>query len=156
MNENQAHAQTIPDSPAAVIRRPGEGERFQRSNRTVTIKADLPQLSIHEIEFDTTFEVAPHTHDHVDALLVLDGEIELLGGTQPERAEPGTVVAVPPGTPHGFRNPGPRRVRLLILHAPDGGFSQLIRETRPPAHTRDQLTALAQSADLRPRPKELR
>ena len=121
-------------APAPIIRRPGEGERFQRSNRTVTIKADLPHLSIHEIEFDTTFEVAPHTHAHVDAMLVLDGEIELLGGTRPERIGAGTVVAAPPGTPHGFRNPGPRRARLLILHAPDGGFSEQIRQTQPTAN----------------------
>lgn len=118
-----------PRSPGTTICRPGEGERFVRSNRTVTIKADLPQLSIHEIEFDTTFEVPPHTHDHVDAVLVLDGEIELLGERDATRVGPGTVVAVPPGTPHGFRTPGAGRARLLILHAPDGGFSKVIRTT---------------------------
>lgn len=114
MSKNQSDTEAIAQIPAAIIRRPGEGEHFQRSNRTVTIKAELPQLSIHEIEFDTTFEVTPHTHDHVDAMLVLDGEVELLAGTQAERVGPGTVVAVPPGTPHGFRNPGLRRARLAI------------------------------------------
>ena len=113
-----------------IIRRPSEGERFTRGNRTVTIKVDLPQLSIHELEFDTSFHVPPHTHDHVDAMLVLDGEIELLGGPLVTRVSAGTLIAVPPGTPHGFRNPGPDRARLLILHAPDGGFSDLIRATR--------------------------
>lgn len=113
----------------AIICRPGEGERFVRSNRTVTIKADLPQLSIHEIAFDSTFEVPPHTHVHVDAMLVLDGEIELLSGAEIIRVGPGTVVAVPPGTRHGFRNPGPGRARLLTLHAPDGGFAAVIRAT---------------------------
>jgi hypothetical protein len=46
---------------ATIIHPPGEGKRFQRANRVVTIKVDLPELSIHEIEFDPTFEVAPHT-----------------------------------------------------------------------------------------------
>jgi quercetin dioxygenase-like cupin family protein len=113
----------------AIVRRPGEGERFVRSNRTVTIKADLPQLSIHEIELDPTFHVSPHTHDHVDAMVVLHAEIELLGADEVTRVGTGTVVAVPPGAPHGFRKPGPDRVRLLILHAPDGGFSEQIRTT---------------------------
>lgn len=133
MDENQARRQASPHTLTPIIRRPGAGERFQRSNRTITIKAALPQLSIHEIEFETTFEVPPHTHNHVDAMFVIDGEVELLGGPEPVRLGPGSVLAVPPGTSHGFRNPGPQRVRLLILHAPDGGFSQLIRETRPAA-----------------------
>jgi hypothetical protein len=41
---------------AAIVRPPGEGERFERANRVVTIKVDLPDSSIHEIEFEPTFE----------------------------------------------------------------------------------------------------
>ena len=59
MNTNR-HAPTL----APIVRPPGEGERFERANRVVTIKADLPEISIHEIEFDSTFEVPPHAHDH--------------------------------------------------------------------------------------------
>ena len=124
MNTNR-HAPTL----APIVRPPGEGERFARANRVVTVKADLPEISIHEIEFDSTFEVPPHTHDHVDAMLVLEGEIDLLGETGGRRVGPGTIVAVPAGTPHGFRNPSPRRARLLILHAPDDGFSAIVRAT---------------------------
>lgn len=114
---------------APIIRPPGEGERFQRDDRVVTIKVDLPEISIHEVEFDPTFAVPPHAHDHVDAMLVIDGEIELLGVMGGRRVGSGTIVAVPAGTRHGFRNPGPGRARLLILHAPDGGFSALVRAT---------------------------
>ncbi|HET9103709.1 MAG TPA: cupin domain-containing protein [Solirubrobacteraceae bacterium] len=112
-----------------VIAGPGAGQHFVRDNRTVTIRLDLPQLSVHEIEFDTTFEVPPHRHEHVDAMLVLDGEIELLGGAQALRLGPGTLVAAPPGVAHGFRNPGPGRARILALHAPDGGFAAMVRAT---------------------------
>jgi quercetin dioxygenase-like cupin family protein len=88
-----------------------------------------PRFSIHEIEFDPTFEVPPRAHNHVDAMLVIDGEIELHGALCGRRVGPGTVVAVPARTQRGFRNPGPRRARLLILHAPDGGFSAMVRAT---------------------------
>ena len=115
-------------APLVVIHQ-DEGERFVRANRTVTIRLDLPQLSIHEIEFDTTFEVTAHSHDHVDVMLVMDGEIELLGDTPPQRVGVGTIVAAPPGTRHGFRNPGPGRARILALHAPDGGFAAIVRAT---------------------------
>lgn len=126
---NQATQGQTPRAPRTIICRPGAGEQFVRSNRTVTIKADLPQLSIHEIAFDTTFEVPPHTHTHVDAMVVLEGEVELLGDAEATRVGPESVVAVPPGEQHGFRNLGPGQARLLILHAPDGGFSDVIRGT---------------------------
>jgi quercetin dioxygenase-like cupin family protein len=112
-----------------MISRPGDGERFDRENRAVTIRIDLPQLSIHELEFDTTFEVARHTHEHVDTMYVLDGEVEFLAGDAVVRAGPGTLFTAPPGAPHGFRNPGPDDARVLILHAPDGGFAEMIRQT---------------------------
>jgi quercetin dioxygenase-like cupin family protein len=114
---------------AAIISRPGEGERYIRDNRVVTIKVDLPELSIHEVDFDPTFEVSPHTHDHVDTLYVVEGEIEFLDGNCVVRAGPGTLLAAPAGAKHGFRNPGPGRARILVLHAPDSGFAEVIRST---------------------------
>ena len=112
-----------------TISRPSDGERFDRDNRTVTIRIDLPQISIHLLEFDTTFEVAQHTHEHVDAMYVLEGEIEFVSGDDVVRAGPGTLMVAPPGAPHGFRKPRPHTARVLILHAPDGGFSEMIRRT---------------------------
>jgi len=111
-----------------VISGPGEGERFDRGDRVVTIKAELPQLSVNEIAFDPTFDVAPHRHgDHVDAFYVLEGEVEFVLESEIVRAGPGTFVAAAPGTLHGFRNPGPERARLLNLHAPDAGFVDSLR-----------------------------
>ncbi len=116
--------------PDVLVCEAGAGERFVRENRVVTIRVELPQLSIHEIEFDSTFEVSPHTHEHVDAMLVLDGSVDLLGASAPLRVNAGTIVAVPPGVRHGFRNPGPGRARILVFHAPDGGFAEVVRSTR--------------------------
>jgi quercetin dioxygenase-like cupin family protein len=107
---------------------PGGGEPFERSNRVVTILGEFQQLSVNEIEFDTTFEVPRHRHDdHVDAFYVLAGEVEFLLADGSVRAGPGTFVAAPPGTLHGFRTDGPGRARFLNLHAPDAGFAGSIR-----------------------------
>jgi quercetin dioxygenase-like cupin family protein len=74
-----------------VVSFPGDGERFERGNRTLTIRIDLPGLSVVEIEFDDTFSVDPHTHDdHVDSFYVLDGEVEFTVGDKTVRAGPGT------------------------------------------------------------------
>jgi quercetin dioxygenase-like cupin family protein len=111
-----------------VVSGPGDGERLERDIRTITIRVDLPGLSINEIEFDERFAVDPHAHDdHVDAFYVLEGEVEFTVDEEVVRAAPGTLVAAPPGTRHGFRNPGPGRARVLNLHAPDAGFADSIR-----------------------------
>src|SRR5262249_33499001 len=79
----------------AVISRPGEGERFERGDHAVTIKAALTELSVNEIAFDSTFDVSPHTHDdHVDAFYVLEGTVEFTLGDQSVQAGPGTFVAI--------------------------------------------------------------
>ena len=112
----------------AIVSGPGGGERFDRGNRVVTIVGETSELSVNEIEFDPTFSVDAHTHaDHVDAFYVLEGEVEFALGGETIRAGPGTFVAVPPGTVHGFRNPGSARARLLNLHAPDAGFADSVR-----------------------------
>jgi mannose-6-phosphate isomerase-like protein (cupin superfamily) len=108
--------------------RPGEGERFVRENRVLTILGDVEQLSVIEIAFDATFAVEPHVHgDHADSFYVLEGEVEFTVDDEIVRAGPGTFVLAPPGTRHGFRNPGPGEARVLNLHAPDAGFADGIR-----------------------------
>ena len=114
-----------------IVSRPGDGERFERSNRTLTIRSELPGISILEIEFDGTFSVDPHTHDdHVDSFYVLEGEVEFTVGDDIVRAGPGTVLSAPPGARHGFRSAG-GTARVLNIHAPDAGFADSIRGYKP-------------------------
>ena len=117
--------------PEPVVSGPDDGERHERDNRTITIRVDLPGLSINEIEFDETFVVPPHEHDdHVDAFYVLDGEVEFTVGEDTILAGPGTLLAAPPGARHGFR--GVRgTARVLNFHAPDTGFVASLRAYRP-------------------------
>ena len=111
-----------------VVSGPEDGERFDRGNRVVTLKGDLPELSVNDIAFDPDFAVDPHRHDdHVDSFYVLGGEIEFTLEDRALRAAPGTWVSAPPGTLHGFRNPGPGRARVLNLHTPDAGFAASVR-----------------------------
>jgi quercetin dioxygenase-like cupin family protein len=124
---DQHPPEDAPGGEPVVVRRDG-GERFERGNRVVTIRFDLPQLSLVEIEFDPSFEVTPHMHDdHVDSFYVLDGEVEFLFADAPVRGGPGTFVAAPPRTVHGFRSANGERARVLNLHAPDAGFADWIR-----------------------------
>jgi quercetin dioxygenase-like cupin family protein len=106
-----------------IVSRPGEGELLVRNNRSLLVRVDHPGLSVIEISFERTFGVPHHTHDdHVDAFYVLEGHVEFLTEGESIIGGPGTFVAVPPNTVHGFANPGPGPARILNFHAPDAGF----------------------------------
>jgi quercetin dioxygenase-like cupin family protein len=113
-----------------VVIRPDEGERLQRAGvSSHRVLAELPEFEAIELSFEADWEgVEPHSHDdHVDSFYVLEGEVEFLVEGRTIRAGPGTYVAVPQGVTHGFRNPGPGRIRVLNIHAPDVGFIERIR-----------------------------
>jgi quercetin dioxygenase-like cupin family protein len=62
-----------------------------------------------------------HTHPPDEAFYVLAGEFEVSGvgaDGQPfaERATPGSVIYVPPGAPHTFKNVGATPGRLLAVY----------------------------------------
>ena len=113
----------------AIFLRAGEGERVEHETTSHLIKAELPELSLFEMTFAPEFEgVDPHTHDGlVDAFLVLAGQVDFIVGDEVRRAGPGSFLAAPPGTRHGFSNPGPELLRVLNLHAPDRGFAGRLR-----------------------------
>lgn len=112
------------DVGQGVLLGPGEGERL---GEYIVVKLELPQVSVNEVNRSGPFEGAgPHFHkEHVDVFYVLEGELEVINGTETVRAGPGTSVVVPPGIVHGFRGPGD--ARYLNIHAPDGGFIEYIR-----------------------------
>ena len=72
--------------------------------------------------------VDPHTHaDHADCFYVLDGQAEFTLDGETLRAGPGSFVAAPIGTVHGFRNAGDGELRMLNIHAPATGFAERLR-----------------------------
>jgi mannose-6-phosphate isomerase-like protein (cupin superfamily) len=113
-------------SVSAIVLGPGEGERL---NERIVVKAELPEISINEVNVGPDFEgPGPHFHrEHVDAFYVIEGQLEFINGTETVLAGPGTSVAVPPGIVHGFTNPGPGRARYLNIHGPDSGFIEYLR-----------------------------
>jgi quercetin dioxygenase-like cupin family protein len=114
----------------AVFTDPPEAETIEHETSLHKVLCDLPQLTAIDMSFQPEFEgVDPHTHpDHVDAFYVLEGQVEFRVGDEPRIAGPGTFVAAPPGSVHGFRHAGPEPIRFLNLHAPPGGFLDRLRD----------------------------
>jgi quercetin dioxygenase-like cupin family protein len=112
-----------------IVSRPGEGERHERADGYRLIRVETEQLSVIEFEFDESLVIEPHVHDdHVDSFLVLEGEVEFTVGDETVVLGPGSFVAAPLGTWHGFRGIG-GRARMLNFHTPDAGFTDLVRRT---------------------------
>ena len=113
----------------AILQPGGEGERVEHRDTSHLIKAELAELSVFEMSFGPDFEgVDPHTHDDlVDAFLVLEGAVDFVTGEDTHRVGPGTFLAAPPGSRHGFSNPAAGVLRMLNLHAPDAGFAGRLR-----------------------------
>ena len=65
--------------------------------------------------------IAPrHVHLNDDeAWYVLEGTLRVQSGENEIEAPAGSAVLVPRGTPHTFWNPGPGRVRYLLIMAPN-------------------------------------
>lgn len=63
--------------------------------------------------------VFPHWHeDFEEVFYVLDGQIDYLAGQGWTTAQAGSVVFVPPGVIHAFRNTSTRTARHLVAVAP--------------------------------------
>ena len=79
-------------------------------------------FSVVEVSSPPGMFVPPHTHRVEDEVFfVLEGTYEFTLPTGPLIAPAGTLVYVPKGVLHGFRNAGDAPARLLDLHTP-GGF----------------------------------
>jgi len=63
----------------------------------------------------------PHIQrDDAEAFYVLEGEFEFMVAGQVARSGPGTFHYIARGVPHGFRNPGDKPAKMLILNLPGG------------------------------------
>jgi quercetin dioxygenase-like cupin family protein len=59
-------------------------------------------------------QVPPHSHRaEEESYFVLAGELLLRLGDQEHSLRQGDFAHVPPGTPHGYRNPGPQTAQFL-------------------------------------------
>jgi mannose-6-phosphate isomerase-like protein (cupin superfamily) len=58
-----------------------------------------------------------HHHPYDETFIILEGHVLVQVGDETVEGGPGDIVIGPPGVPHGFRNLGPGRARLVCIHA---------------------------------------
>ena len=89
--------------PGDGDRRPGRGTAL----REIIAASDTGgRWSLGEVVAEADESVATHIHPgEPEAIIVLEGEIELHGATGVARLGPGDLVFIPPDTEHGLRTP---------------------------------------------------
>ena len=124
------------DPAAIVIARTGgvDGEPItDRPGRRVTLLADTDHLTLTEFDYGPGQRGAsPHVHhDHADAFLVLEGELEVTFESGPLQAQAGTFVLIPPDVVHSFDNTSDASAHFFNIHAPACGFGDYLRGRNP-------------------------
>lgn len=121
--------------------KPGAGRAIGHQVTLKVGEVHTPNMLAVECRFAPGFDVGAHLHaTHEEIFYVLEGEVELFAfeptvrtsepgswtnwesssGEKVARATPGSVLYVPRGTPHGFRNPGLVPMRFLLVATPAG------------------------------------
>ncbi len=91
------------------------------------------QFSLAEITCPPGTVVPNHLHVAMDEIFyIIEGTAEFTSGERVEYLEKGSLVFVPRGVAHGFRNTGSAPVRLFDAHTP-AGFEDFFREAGVPA-----------------------
>ena len=102
---------------------PGNGKNYDLYLNHAFVKVsgqDTDGLySIIEDKLEPGFRLEPHLHrERIETFYILEGEVEFVVGDETFVASTGTVVHVPPNTPHGIKADTPSR--LLIVCSPAG------------------------------------
>ena len=114
-------------SEDVIVRGPGEGRTLLvGGGDRVTYKVRSAETGGNYFCFEvsTTPGFGPplHRHDYRELFYVLEGEydftVERGGRLEKLTCGPGTAIAVPPNTPHTFKNDTDRPARLLFVHQP--------------------------------------
>lgn len=61
-------------------------------------------------------EVGLHVHPYHEVFVLIEGQAEYRRGEERIEAGPGTVIVIPPETPHGFENTGDLPLVQLGIH----------------------------------------
>jgi quercetin dioxygenase-like cupin family protein len=108
---------------------PGGGETLRfLDDSLLVLKTDAGALTHYEYIAAPSAKGSPqHIHEgHDETFYVVEGQFEFTLGTKTVIADPGSFLLVERGQPHGFRNMGPSRGRIVGTFG--STFAQYFRE----------------------------
>lgn len=144
----------VPSFDDAIVVREAEAEVLGMAQLSTRLLADSDAtggtLSVMRTTMGEDIEGArPHTHSKsAELFYVLDGQLQLLAGSQVITAGKGDLVVVPPNMAHAFATTPGHRADFLIVQAPGlarFGYFRLVERLR---RGEAQLSELLASQEL--------
>lgn len=138
----------------AAYVRPGEGRAvWVPGGQLLTYKVTAEQTggaySLFEGTVPPQYGTPPHIHHREDeSFYVVEGEFEFLRDGETVRAGAGSLVYVPRGSLHAFKNVGEGRGRLLMSQTPGGLHERFFEEVGEEATDRTTPPAAKDEPDL--------
>lgn len=111
--------------PAVSVMGPGDGETIVLGTTRMRVLEDGSHTG-HRLAIAESV-LAPHTQgppqhrhaQHDEGFYILSGTVRFTVGDEDHDATAGTLVMVPPGTPHTFANPSDQPAVMLSTFTPD-------------------------------------
>ncbi len=128
-----------PSSTGTVRVGPGEGQTVRMPRlQLITRKVDSEQTggaySLFEVVVGPSGGSQPHVqHREDECFYMLEGEFEFIVEGARIEAGPGSLVYVPKGNLHAFRNTGETTGRMLVSQTPGGLYEGFVEEVGTPA-----------------------
>jgi quercetin dioxygenase-like cupin family protein len=136
---------------------PGEGRTVLAGMDMVTFKMTDREsggkYSIFEITTPPQSGPPPtlHTHPPQETFYTLEGEYEIYGlaadGPYTIKATPGSMIYIPAGVPHSYRNAGDVLARALLVFSP-AGMEQFFAESGTPVVDKANPPVLEEPIDM--------
>jgi len=139
---------------AATYVGPGEGRAlWMPGGQLLTYKVTAEQTggaySLFEDTVPPRYGTPPHIHHREDeSFYVVEGEFEFSRDGETTRAGAGSLVYVPRGSLHAFKNVGEEKGRLLISQTPGGLHERFFEEIGQEATDRNTPPAAQDPQDL--------
>ena len=83
---------------------PSQAEEGRRGNRFVNKEAGAANLTIGELLMHHGSALRLHTHPTDEAIILLEGSVEMVVGNESRVVTAGHTLLAPPGTPHRLVN----------------------------------------------------
>ncbi len=133
---------------------PGEGRSLWVLGELVTYKTTSERTggaySLFEVTTQPGGGVLPHVqHREDESFYVLEGEYEFLDDGGTTKASAGSLIYIPRGNLHAYKNIGATPGRMLVSQTPGGLHERFFEEIGEPAKPGRRGSSVAGSQDTR-------
>ena len=106
----------IIDNNAIPLPEPEDG---RSARRFVTKDGGAANVTVGELVMQAGAKVRLHTHPTDEAIILLEGRVEMIVGDERREVTAGHTLLAPPGTPHGLNNNTGAPARMYTIFPTD-------------------------------------